>query len=158
MQCILLDIICDLIFLGRGIFSDFSYPESMAALLVVVGDMFQGYVRSDEDIRETVREIESTGLDEDISDAVREIESANRIQMDGRELQGWVPSVVALRTSIPSLQNSESVINIPLTVDLWASGHRRRPPLLNPGEIPQVLGLVLHQRSSHSARASLDGS
>ncbi|KAI9428859.1 hypothetical protein H4582DRAFT_2066359 [Lactarius indigo] len=60
-------------------------------------NMLQGYVRSDEDICETAGGIESADLDEDISDAVREIENADRIQMDGRELEAWGLSIVTAR-------------------------------------------------------------
>ncbi|KAI9431910.1 hypothetical protein H4582DRAFT_1212838 [Lactarius indigo] len=87
-QCILLDIICDLIIRGRGTFSDFSYPESITTMLIdTVGNIPQGYVGSDEDIRKAIREIENADIDEDISDAVREIEDAEPIRMDRRELQ-----------------------------------------------------------------------
>ncbi|KAH8994227.1 hypothetical protein EDB92DRAFT_313878 [Lactarius akahatsu] len=59
-QHILLNIICDLIIRGRGAFSDFSYPESITAILLdTVGRMLQGYQGLDEHIRDAVREIES---------------------------------------------------------------------------------------------------
>ncbi|KAH8989935.1 hypothetical protein EDB86DRAFT_2941597 [Lactarius hatsudake] len=59
-QHILLNIICDLIIRGRGAFSDFSYPESITAILLdTVGRMLQGYQSLDEHIRDAVREIES---------------------------------------------------------------------------------------------------
>ncbi|KAF8265733.1 hypothetical protein EI94DRAFT_1734837 [Lactarius quietus] len=56
---ILLNILCDLIVQGRGVFSDFSYPEPIKTLLVdTVANMLQGYAGSDEHIRDAVREIE----------------------------------------------------------------------------------------------------
>ncbi|KAH9029927.1 hypothetical protein EDB85DRAFT_1484188 [Lactarius pseudohatsudake] len=59
-QCVLLNIICDLITQGRGIFSDFSYPESITTMLFnTVENMLQGYAGPDEHIRDAVREIES---------------------------------------------------------------------------------------------------
>jgi len=58
-QRILLNIICDLIIQDRGIFSDFSYPESITSVLLgMVGDMLQGYAGPDGHIREILREIE----------------------------------------------------------------------------------------------------
>ncbi|KAH8994203.1 hypothetical protein EDB92DRAFT_2113423 [Lactarius akahatsu] len=85
---ILLNIICDLIIPGRGTFSDFSYPEPITTtLLDTVGNMLQGYVGPDEDIRSAVREIESADPDSDIRDAVREIADVEPIRMDRKELQ-----------------------------------------------------------------------
>ena len=58
-QQVLLNIICDLIIKGRGVFSDVSYPEDVTNILVdVVGDMVRGYTDSDEDILNALREIE----------------------------------------------------------------------------------------------------
>jgi hypothetical protein len=43
-QCILLNLVCDLIIRNRGIFSGFSYPESIASMFVdMVGNMLQGH-------------------------------------------------------------------------------------------------------------------
>ncbi|KAH9016764.1 hypothetical protein EDB85DRAFT_701285 [Lactarius pseudohatsudake] len=87
-HCILLNIICDLIIPGRGTFSDFSYPESITTMLVdTVGNMLQGYVDPDEDIRSAVREIECADPDSDIRDAVLEIDDVEPIRMDRKELQ-----------------------------------------------------------------------
>ena len=59
-QYILLNILCDLIIQGRGIFSDFSYPEAITAMFVdMVSDMLQGYTGSDEHIRNAIWEIEN---------------------------------------------------------------------------------------------------
>jgi hypothetical protein len=56
---ILLNIICDLIIEGRGIFSDFVYPESITSMLLdMVGNMLQGYAGPDGHIRDALREIE----------------------------------------------------------------------------------------------------
>ncbi|KAI9431453.1 hypothetical protein H4582DRAFT_2084918 [Lactarius indigo] len=64
-QYILLNIICDLIIPGRGIFSDFSYPESITTMLLdVTGNVLRGYTGPDEHIRDAVREIESADPDE----------------------------------------------------------------------------------------------
>ncbi|KAI9439395.1 hypothetical protein BJY52DRAFT_1195723 [Lactarius psammicola] len=58
-QHILLNIICDLIIPGRGVFSDFSYPESITTMLLsMVGDILQGYAGPDEHIRDAMQEIE----------------------------------------------------------------------------------------------------
>ena len=58
-QCVLLNILCDLIIKDRGVFSGFPYPEAITSLLVdMVGDMLQGYCGTDEHIRDAVREIE----------------------------------------------------------------------------------------------------
>jgi hypothetical protein len=63
-QHILLDILCDLIIKGRGVFSDFSYPEPITTMFVdMLSHMLQGY----------------TGADEHICDAVREIENVNSL-------------------------------------------------------------------------------
>ncbi|KAH8989942.1 hypothetical protein EDB86DRAFT_1848355 [Lactarius hatsudake] len=87
-HCILLNIICDLIIPGRGIFSDFSYPESITTMLIdTVGNMLRGYVSPDEDIRSAVREIESADPDSDIRDAVRGLDNVEPIRMDRTELQ-----------------------------------------------------------------------
>jgi hypothetical protein len=57
---ILLNILCDLIIQGRGVFSDFPYPERITTMLVdMVGNMLQGYVGPDRHIRVAVREIAS---------------------------------------------------------------------------------------------------
>ncbi|KAH9061776.1 hypothetical protein EDB83DRAFT_2385882 [Lactarius deliciosus] len=59
-QRILLNIICDLTVRGRGVFSDFSYPESITSMLLdMVGNMLEGYEGPDEHIRDAVLEIES---------------------------------------------------------------------------------------------------
>ncbi|KAI9431898.1 hypothetical protein H4582DRAFT_1212600 [Lactarius indigo] len=59
-QCILLNIICDLIAEGRGIFSDFSYPGSITAMLLdTVRIMLEGYAGPSEHICRAVQEIES---------------------------------------------------------------------------------------------------
>ena len=56
---ILLNIICDLIIEGRGVFSDYVYPESITSMLLgMVGNMLQGYAGPDGHIREALREIE----------------------------------------------------------------------------------------------------
>jgi hypothetical protein len=60
-QHVLLNIICDLIIKGRGVFSDVSYPEAVTNVLVdVVGDMVRlgGYAGSDEDILNALQEVE----------------------------------------------------------------------------------------------------
>jgi hypothetical protein len=57
---ILLNILCDLIIKGRGVFSDFSYPEPITSMFVdMVGHILQGYSGPDEHIRDAVREIEN---------------------------------------------------------------------------------------------------
>jgi hypothetical protein len=57
---ILLNILCDLIINGRGVFSDFSYPEPITSTFVdMIGNMLRGYTGSDEHIRDAVREIEN---------------------------------------------------------------------------------------------------
>ena len=57
---ILLNIICDLIIQGRGVFSDFLYPEPITTILVdMVGKMLQGYAGPDERICDAVQEIEN---------------------------------------------------------------------------------------------------
>ena len=59
-QHILLNIVCDLIIQGRGVFSDFSYPEPITTMLLdMVGNMLRGYTGPDEHIRDAVREIEN---------------------------------------------------------------------------------------------------
>src|SRR6266702_3889068 len=57
-QHILLNIICDLIIRDRGVFSNFTHPESITTMLLdMVGNMLQGYAGSDEHIRDAVQEI-----------------------------------------------------------------------------------------------------
>ena len=59
-QSILLNILCDLIIQGRGVFSDFSYPEAITSMLVdMVSNMLRGYTGPDEHIRDAVWEIEN---------------------------------------------------------------------------------------------------
>ncbi|KAH9041171.1 hypothetical protein EDB84DRAFT_1576853 [Lactarius hengduanensis] len=59
-QHILLNIICDLIIRDRGVFSNFSYPESITnTLFGMVGNMLRGYGGPDEHIRGAVQEIKS---------------------------------------------------------------------------------------------------
>jgi hypothetical protein len=59
-QHILLDILCDLIIKGRGVFSDFLYPEPITGMFVdMLSHMLQGYTGPDEHIRDAVREIEN---------------------------------------------------------------------------------------------------
>ncbi|KAH9017069.1 hypothetical protein EDB84DRAFT_1522539 [Lactarius hengduanensis] len=101
-QCILLDIICDLIIRGRGVFSDFSCPESIATkLLDMAGNMLHGYVGPDEHIRDAVREIESADLNEHIRDTVQEIENAGSTRMDRRGLQHRALAAIARSRSNP---------------------------------------------------------
>ena len=58
-QHILLGIICDLIIKDRGVFSDFSYPESIATMLLeMVGEILRVYAGPDEHIRGAEQEIE----------------------------------------------------------------------------------------------------
>jgi hypothetical protein len=57
---ILLNILCDLIIKGRGVFSDFSYPEPITNVFVdMVGSMIRAYTGPDEHICDAVEEIES---------------------------------------------------------------------------------------------------
>ena len=59
-QLLLLNILCDLIIKGRGVLSDFLYPEDITNMFVdMVRDMFQRYSGPDEYIRKAVREIEN---------------------------------------------------------------------------------------------------
>ena len=59
-QYILLNILCDLIIKGRGVFSDFSYPEVITSMFVdTVSHMLQMYTGPDEHIRDAVWEIEN---------------------------------------------------------------------------------------------------
>ena len=59
-QCILLNIVCDLTIRGRGVFSDFSYPEPITTtLLEMVSKILGGFSGSDEHIHDAVWEIES---------------------------------------------------------------------------------------------------
>ncbi|KAI9431699.1 hypothetical protein H4582DRAFT_1221657 [Lactarius indigo] len=105
-QYILLNIICDLIIPGRGIFSDFSYPESITTMLLdVTGNVLRGYTGPDEHIRDAVREIESADPDEYVRDGVREIEDAKTSQMDRRELQRR--ALAAIARSRGSLEHLE---------------------------------------------------
>jgi hypothetical protein len=68
-QNILLNILCDLVIKGRGVFSDFSYPEPILEMFVdMVGKMLQGYTGRDEHIRNAVREIEN--VDPEYNDSV----------------------------------------------------------------------------------------
>ncbi|KAH9061797.1 hypothetical protein EDB83DRAFT_879745 [Lactarius deliciosus] len=109
-HCILLNIICDLITPGRGIFSDFSYPESITTMLIdTVDNTLQGYVGPDEDIRDAVRDIESADPDEDIRDAVQEIEDGEPIRMDRRELQRRAMAAFPQFRSSPELIVADSV-------------------------------------------------
>ncbi|KAN0133588.1 hypothetical protein V8E53_008576 [Lactarius tabidus] len=57
---ILLNILCDLIIKGRGVFSDFSYPEPITSMLVdMLGNMLRVYTGPNEHIRDALREIEN---------------------------------------------------------------------------------------------------
>ena len=59
-QSILLNILCDLIIKGRGVFSDFPYPEAITSMLVdMVSNMLRGYTGPDKHIRDAVWEIEN---------------------------------------------------------------------------------------------------
>ena len=59
-QHILLNIICDLIIQGRGVFSDFPYPEPIMTMFVdMVGKMLRSYTGPSEHIRDAVWEIEN---------------------------------------------------------------------------------------------------
>ena len=59
-QYILLNILCDLIIKGRGVFSDCPYPEAITSRFVdMVSDMLQGYTGSDEHICDAFGEIEN---------------------------------------------------------------------------------------------------
>lgn len=58
-QHILLNIICDLIIPGRGVLSDFSYPQSITTMLLeMVGKMLREYAGPDGHIRSAEQEIE----------------------------------------------------------------------------------------------------
>ena len=59
-QSILLNILCDLIITGRGVFSGFSYPEAITSMLVdMVSNMLRGYTGPDEHVRDAIWEIEN---------------------------------------------------------------------------------------------------
>jgi hypothetical protein len=59
-QCILLNLVCDLIIRERGTFSDFSYPDPITTMLVdTLGNMLRVYVGPDGHIRDAVQEIQS---------------------------------------------------------------------------------------------------
>jgi hypothetical protein len=86
-QHILLNIICDLIIKGRGVFSDISYPEPAAILLIdMVGDMFRGYTGSDMHIRDAVQEIEDVGTSRcmDMRLRHRALEALPQFESDAR--------------------------------------------------------------------------
>ena len=59
-QIILLNIICDLIIQGRGIFSDCLYPEYITSILLdVVGNILRGYRGPDSHVGVALREIDN---------------------------------------------------------------------------------------------------
>ncbi|KAI9451142.1 hypothetical protein BJY52DRAFT_129314 [Lactarius psammicola] len=59
-QNILLNIVCDLVIRGRGVFSDFSYPEYITTMLLeTVGDMLHGHTGTGPHIDDALREIET---------------------------------------------------------------------------------------------------
>ena len=59
-QYILLNIVCDLVVQGRGVFSDFPYPEYITTMLLeTVGDMLCGHMGSDSHIIDALREVEN---------------------------------------------------------------------------------------------------
>ncbi|KAI9461291.1 hypothetical protein BJY52DRAFT_1211179 [Lactarius psammicola] len=108
-QGIILDIICDLIIRGRGVFSDFSCPDSITTMLLdMIGNMLQGYAGPDEHIRDAVREIECADLDEYIRDTVQEIENADPIRMDRRGLQHR--ALAAITRSRSSLEHLDPIV------------------------------------------------
>ncbi|KAH8989953.1 hypothetical protein EDB86DRAFT_2941736, partial [Lactarius hatsudake] len=59
-QNILLNIICDLVIRGRGMFSDFLYPEHITTMLLeTVGNVLRGNLDPDLHIDDALREIEN---------------------------------------------------------------------------------------------------
>ena len=58
-QNILLNIVCDLVIQGRGVFSDFSYPEYITTMLLeVAGNMLRAHVGPESHINDAMRAIE----------------------------------------------------------------------------------------------------
>ncbi|KAN0136276.1 hypothetical protein V8E53_005881 [Lactarius tabidus] len=59
-QCILLNLVCDLIIRERGVFSDFQYPEPITTTLVdMLSNTLRQFAGPDEHIRDAVWEIEN---------------------------------------------------------------------------------------------------
>jgi hypothetical protein len=62
-QRILLDLLCDLIIQGRGIFSDFRYPQYIAEMLLdLVGKMVEGHGGLNPHINEVIEELTDDSL------------------------------------------------------------------------------------------------
>ena len=62
-QGILLDLLCDLVFRGRGVFSDFSYPSYIVDMLLdLVGKMVKGHGGNRPYINDIIRELEDDNL------------------------------------------------------------------------------------------------
>ena len=62
-QRILLDILCDLVIRSRGVFSDFSYPPYIVAMLLdLVGKMVEGHGGLNSHINEVIEELEDENL------------------------------------------------------------------------------------------------
>jgi len=74
-QRILVDILCDLVIQGRGIFSDFSYPPYIVEMLLdLVGNIVQGHGGSQPHINDITQELEDNNfrhrMDNDLRDKV----------------------------------------------------------------------------------------
>ena len=68
-QRILLDLLCDLVIQGRGIFSDFLYPEYIVDMLLdLVGKMVEGHSGLNPHINEAIEELEDENIGNRIHD------------------------------------------------------------------------------------------
>ena len=72
-QRILLDILCDLVIRNRGVFSDFSYPPYIVAMLLeLVKDMIKGHGGNYQHINDVKRELEDEDLWNRMNSSLRE--------------------------------------------------------------------------------------
>jgi hypothetical protein len=72
-QGILLDLLCDLVIRGRGVFSDFSYPPYIVKMLLdLVGKMFKGHGELNPHINEAIEELEDDNLRPRMDNSLRD--------------------------------------------------------------------------------------
>ena len=72
-QGILLDLLCDLVIRGRGVFSDFSYPPYIVDMLLeLVGKMVKGHGGRHPHINDIIRELEDDNLRNRMDSQLRE--------------------------------------------------------------------------------------
>ena len=105
-QGILLDLLCDLVIRGRGVFSDLSYPSYIVDMLLdLVGKMVKGHRGKHSYINDIIRELEDDDLRNCMDNHLQE-EAMSVIGQPSEDFAFWHPMKSAPQLPQPSKLSS----------------------------------------------------